>query len=128
MSMETDLTAYIATQATVTALIGTRFEPVENTQGTAMPAVSYQVISGPADYSHDGMALTFWRVQLTVTDLTYAGMKAVADALRTVLAGKRWTGVAGPYVSFVENVIDGLAPPAGQAGFFLRRMDVVIQC
>lgn len=128
MSMETDLTAYVASQSTVTALIGTRFEPVENVQGTAMPAVSYQVISGPADYTHDGLALTFWRVQLTVTDLTYAGMQAVADALCTVLAGKRWTGVAGPYVSFVENVMDGLAPPAGQAGFYLRRMDVVIQC
>lgn len=128
MSMETDLTAYIATQTTVTALIGTRFEPVLNVQSQTLPAVSYQVISGPADYTHDGLGLTFWRVQLCVTDLTYAGVVAVADALRTVLAGKRWTGVAGPYVSFIENVIDGLAPPAGQAGFYLRRMDVVIQC
>jgi len=125
--METDLTAYIATQATVTALIGTRFEPVQNVQGAVMPAVSYQVISGPADYSQDGLGLTTWRVQLTVTDLTYAGVKAVADALRDSLAGKRWSGVAGSYVSFVENVLDGLAPPAGQAGYYLRRMDVAIQ-
>lgn len=128
MSMEADLTAFVATQGTVTALIGTRFEPVENVQGTAMPAVSYQVISGPADYSHDGLGLTFWRVQLTVTDLTYAGVVATANALRDVLVGKRWTVGSNVYVSFVENVIDGLAPPAGQAGFYLRRMDVVIQC
>lgn len=126
--METDLTAYVQRQAAITALIGSRFEPVINTQGAVMPAVSYQVISGPRDQSHDGPGLTSYRVQLTVTDTTYTGMVAVAKLLASALDGKRWSGVDGNYVSFVENELDGMAPSAGQAGFFLRRMDVVIQC
>lgn len=126
--METDLTAYVGRQAAITALIGTRFEPVLNIQGSVMPAVSYQVISGPTEYSQDGPGLTSWRVQLTVTATTYTAMEALAKLLWSALAGKRWTGVDGSYASFVENVVDGLAPPAGQAGFYLRRMDVVIQC
>ena len=93
--METDLTAYIARQAAITALIGTRFEPVLNVQRSVMPAVSYQVISGPTDYSQDGPGLTSWRVQLTVTDPTYAAMEALAKLLRSlrwlVNAGRVWT-------------------------------------
>lgn len=127
MTMETDLTTYVLAQSAITALIGTRFEPVLNVQSQTLPAVSYQVISAPAGYTHDGLAMTAWRVQLTVTDLTYAGLVAVANALRAALAGVVWTGTGERYSSFVENVLDGLAPPAGQAGFYLRRMDVVIE-
>ncbi len=126
--IETDLTAYVQRQAAITALIGTRFEPVLNTQGTVMPAVSYQMISGPRDHSHDGPGLTSYRVQLTVTDTTYTGMVAVAKLLASALDGKRWTGVDGSYVSFVENELDGMAPSAGQAGYYLRRIDVMIEC
>ena len=127
MTMETDLTTYVLAQSAITALISTRFEPVLNVQGSVMPAASYQVISAPAEYTHDGLAMTSWRVQLTVTDLTYAGVVAVANALRAVLAGKVWTVSGRRYSSFVENVLDGLAPPAGQAGYYLRRMDVTIE-
>ena len=127
MTMEADLTTYVMTQSPITALIGTRFEPVLNVQGSVMPAVSYQVISAPTEYTHDGVAMTAWRVQLTVTALTYAGMLAVADLLRAALGGVVWTVSSRRYSSFVENVLDGLAPPAGQAGFYIRRMDVVIE-
>lgn len=123
MSMESDLTTYVLAQSAITALIGTRFEPVQNIQSTDLPAVSYQVISAPADYSHAGLGLTTWRVQMTVTALTYASLVAVATALREALAGVIWS----QYSSFVENVLDGLSPPAGQAGYYLRRMDVIIQ-
>lgn len=125
--MEADLTTYLLAQSAITALIGTRFEPVLNAQGSLMPAVSYQVISGPTGYSHDGPAMTPWRVQLTVTDPTYTNTKAVAKLLRTALAGVVWTVSGRRYSSFVENELDGLAPPAGQTGYYLRRMDVVIE-
>lgn len=126
--METDLTAYIQRQAEITVLIGTRFEPAVNTQGAVMPAVTYQVISGPRDHSHDGPGLASYRIQLTVTDTTYTGMVAVAKQLVRALDGKRWSGADTEYVSFVENELDGVAPAAGQAGFYLRRIDVRIVC
>jgi hypothetical protein len=96
---------------------------VQNVQSTDLPAVSYQMISAPTDYTHDGTGMTIFRVQLTVTALTYASLVAVATSLRTALGGVR----NGGYVYFVENELDGISPPAGQAGYYLRRMDVSVQ-
>ena len=127
MSMEADLTAYVTRVSAISALIGTRFEPVQNVQGTTMPAVSYQLISNPIGYSHDGAGLRTWRVQVTVTAKTFAAVCAVGDALFGALAGVRWSGPDGLYASFVENVTDGLASVAGEAGYYIRRMDVMIE-
>lgn len=127
MSMEADLTAYMMRSSAITALIGTRFEPVQNVQSTTMPAVSYQVISAPVSYSHSGAGLHSWRVQVTTVAATFAEMLAVAGAVKDALAGLRWAGAGGVYASFVENMTDGLASSAGQAGYYLRRMDVMIE-
>lgn len=127
MTMEADLVDYVLRQAPVVALIGSRFEPLQNSQGATLPAVAYQVLSAPADYSHDGLGMMSWRVQLTISGSTYTSVVGVCDALRMALAGKGWAGPGGAYVSFVENILDGLAPTSGQAGFYIRRMDLLIE-
>lgn len=124
--VEQSLVTYLGTQAGVTALVGTRIEPVENVQSQTLPAVSYQVISGPIGYSHDGSALQATRIQLTVTATTYSSLVALSNALQSALAGIRYTVDERWYVSQVQNVVDGLAPQAGQAGYYIRRIDVVI--
>ena len=43
MSIETTLVAYVLGQSAITALIGRRFEPVQNAQGTLLPAVHIPV-------------------------------------------------------------------------------------
>lgn len=125
--IEAALINWLSIQSALVALVSTRIEPVQNVQRTTLPAVSYQVISGPVAYSQDGQAMRSVRIQLTTTASTYASLLAVCDALRTALAGRRWTYTDGDYVSFVENEMDGLAVQSGQAGYYLRRMDVVIQ-
>lgn len=127
MSLESALAAYVLRQPAVTALVGDRFDPVENPQGTAMPAIAYQTISRPREYSHDGGGLSDARVQLTISAATFTEVVAVADALRPVLAGRSFSDAEGRYVAFVENEMDGNAPASGQAGYFIRRMDVMIE-
>lgn len=128
MSLEYALVGYLLLQPEVTALVGSRIEPVRNVQGTALPAVAYQVISRTQEYSHDGPAIGEPRIQLTISGATFTEVLAVADALRPALAGRRFTDVDGEYTAFVENEDDGIAPTSGQAGYFVRRMDVVIVC
>jgi hypothetical protein len=126
MSVETTLVGYLALQPAVVALVGSRIEPVQNAQGTALPAVAYQMISRPQDYSQSGPGMAMPRIQFTISAATFAEVVAVADALRPALAGHKFTAGDGEYTSFVDNEMDGIAPAAGQAGYFLRRMDVVI--
>ncbi|MBK8211568.1 MAG: DUF3168 domain-containing protein [Rhodospirillales bacterium] len=128
MSLEYALVGYLLRQPEVVALVGSRIEPVRNVQGSVMPAVAYQLISRPQDYSHDGPGLGEPRVQLTISGATFTSVSAVANALRPLLAGKRFTDRDGEYTAFVENEDDGIAPTSGQAGYFVRRMDVVIVC
>lgn len=127
MNVETALTNYVLSQSAITALIAHRFEPVENSQGTVLPAVSYQQISGPVDYTHDGDGFKSPRFQLTIVAKTYAETVAVYAVLYAALAGVRFTLSGFECVSFVENVIDGLAFESGEIGYYVRRMDVIIQ-
>ena len=127
MSIETTLVAYVLGQSAITALIGRRFEPVQNAQGTLLPAVSYQQISGPVEYTHDGDGFHSPRFQLTIVGRTYAEITAVCAVLYAALAGVRFTVGGTECVSFVENVMDGLASESGEMGYYVRRMDVVIQ-
>jgi len=127
MSVERALTSYILAQTAITALIGHRFNPVENAQGTTLPAVSYQQISGPVEYTHSGDGFKTPRFQLTITGRTYADIVAVYTALYAVLCGVRFTVDSLEYVAFVENVLDSIAFESGEMGYYIRRMDVIIQ-
>lgn len=128
MSLESALVGYLLRQPGLVALVGSRIEPVRNVQGSVMPAVAYQLISRPQEYSHDGPGMGQPRIQLTISGATFTDVSAVADVLRTLLAGRRFTSEAGEFTAFVENEDDGIAPTSGQAGYFVRRMDVVIVC
>lgn len=128
MSLENALVGYLLRQPGLVALVGSRIEPVRNVQGSVMPAVAYQLISRPQDYSHDGPGIGEPRIQLTISGATFTSVSAVAEVLRPLLAGRRFTSEAGEFTTFVENEDDGIAPTSGQAGYFVRRMDVVIVC
>lgn len=120
MTVEEAVTQYVV------AATGIVMEPVQNVQAATLPAVSYQVISWPQDYSHDGAAMAWPRIQLTVSAATYADVVATVTRLRETLSGIKFTLAGHEYTSFVENDIDGLSPQAGQQGVYVRRMDVVV--
>lgn len=120
MTVEEAVTQYVG------AMTGIVMEPVQNVQAAALPAVTYQVISWPQDYSQDGAAMAWPRIQLTVSAATYADVVATVARLRAALSGVKFTASGWEYTSFVENDIDGLSPQAGQQGVYVRRMDVVV--
>ncbi len=86
----TEIEALIQTiltgDATVAALVGTRISPNIIRQGTAMPAVTYQQISGQRDHTLDGASgFVEGRFQVNCWAKTYAETRELADAVRDAL-------------------------------------------
>ena len=90
--MEDTLVSMIEAQAPITALIGSgndaRFYPLVLPQDPVYPAITYQVISGPRDYTQDGAdGVVRFRVQFNLYGANYAEAKALRDAVETTLSG-----------------------------------------
>lgn len=71
----------------IEALVGNRIYPVTIPEGSALPCLSYQVISGASDYSMDGSAETEKTFQFDAWGKAYADVKAIMQALHSVLDG-----------------------------------------
>jgi len=105
-TIEEALVYKMANTAAITALIGSgsvmRLYPLVVPQTAALPAVAYQKISSPKEQSHSGSShLARSRFQITCEAETYAGVKALATAVKNC-----WNSYRGT----VNNVrIDGCA-------------------
>lgn len=113
--MEDTFVAMIEAQAGVTALIGsgtaTRLYPVVLPQNPTFPAITYQIISGPRDYTQDGPdGVVRFRVQCNCYGATYASAKALRDALESAISGLNNVSYGSPSVVvkgvFVTNERD----------------------
>lgn len=107
---------------TVSGLIGSRLYPLRRPQGSALPAMTYQVVAGDRDHAHGGMtALANRWVQFTAwadTDAAsaYSQVQTLADLVETVLGGYRGTTggveIGGAFVrgrrDFDEDGPDGI--------------------
>lgn len=90
--------AILKAASAVTTLVGgstsPRIYPVVVPQDATMPAIAYQRISSYRRPVHGSpTSLARPRVQLTILDVTYSGVKALADACREAMDGYR--GSAG---------------------------------
>ena len=117
-SIEQALVAEILAESTITAIIADRIYPLLIPQDVTLPAIAYQVISGPVSYHHDGPdRYTIKRIQLTCQAQTYAAVKALVDAIKAHLSG--YVGNLGSLSNvrglFFDSEIDGrgllYAPP-----------------
>ena len=127
--VEESLNLELLADATVAGLIGTRLYPYLVPQDAELPAIAYQRISGPREYSHDGPSgQARALIQLTIEAATYAAAKSTAAAVRSALSGFRGIlgGAGGTAVGgiFIENEIDGYSE-IGEARTV--RLDVSIQ-
>jgi hypothetical protein len=126
MSLETDLWTLITSDGTVAALIADHFYPLLIPQDIATPALAYQLISAPGQYSHESgdIGLVRARMQLTAQAATYSALYSLMAAVRSVVTG--YAGTVGDtdfQAIFVDN------QRADWAATFLRptgRMDLVI--
>ncbi len=106
--VEQMLYAHLAANSGVSTLVGTRIFPVQRGQGSSLkvlPAITYQRISTNRFRDLNGpTGLITPRVQVVCWSATYAGAKALADAVR--LAVDDVTGTTqGLYIGdmFVED-------------------------
>ena len=93
--MEAAVRAILIADETVLGLVSSRIYPMKLPQGPTMPAITYSRISGPRIETMAGPSgMAFPRVQVDSWASTYAGVKALADAVRKALDGYRGTIVS----------------------------------
>lgn len=101
--MEDTFVSMLQSQPAITALIGsgvnTRLFPNRLPQNPTFPAIVYQVISAPRDYTQDGRdGVVRFRVQCNLYGATYTESKAIRDALEATLSGLHNQSFGSPQV------------------------------
>ncbi len=130
-TIEEAVVAKMAATSAITALIGSgtamRLYPLVVPQTVALPAVAYQKISSPKEQAHDGPSnLARSRFQFTCEAETYAGVKAVATAIKNCWNSFRGT-VSGVRIDgcAIDNDVDS-ASERQAAVTPVVRIDVLI--
>ena len=102
MSIEQGLVAHLLADSAVSAIVGTRVHPGAVPQGGTTPAIVYARASSDREVDMDGPS-DFVQVRMRVDcwHTTYAGVKALADAVRVALNG---VGLASPKLLGAEPV------------------------
>ncbi len=97
--IESAVRTFILADSTITTLISTRLYSVKMPQSPTFPLIVYTKISGFREHDMDGSTIAAPRIQYDSWAQTYAGAKALADALR-----ERLDSYAGPVGSPAETV------------------------
>jgi hypothetical protein len=123
MDMEGALKARIVALGTAAA---TRVDWVDRPQGTALPAITLQTISGDHPYTHGGLEQTRDpRVQMDVWGRSYGEVKSVMDALIAGLSvSDESNGISFEPARF-ENERDGLER-LDTANVYRRGIDLIV--
>lgn len=101
MNVEQQVRAVLIADATVASLVVARIHPLHLPQGVAMPAIRYQRVATAPVNDLEGTQNHEWvRVQVDCWDDAYAGVKALAAAVRTAL---QITPVYGQLLSELDD-------------------------
>ena len=88
MSIEIALYAHLTNDTGVNALVGSRVYPLQLSQGAALPAISYQRISGPREYDLAGpTGRSRPRMQIDCWANSYSTVKNLASKVISSLNG-----------------------------------------
>ena len=94
MTIEQGLVAHLLADSAVATIVGTSVHPGAIPQGGSSPAIVYARISSDRDVDLDGpMDFVQVRMRVDCWHTSYAGVKALADAVRAALNG---VGLASP--------------------------------
>ncbi|MBX9758702.1 MAG: DUF3168 domain-containing protein [Beijerinckiaceae bacterium] len=105
--MEEAFRAYLVADTALAALISTRLTWGLNDQGSALPRVTLQRISGNPEYSDEGEAgLSEARVQADCFATTYAGAIAIARAIKARVSGENFTQDSITFDVFIDSERD----------------------
>lgn len=130
MAVEKAIRSLLVDDGAVAALVADRVYPVRRKQGSALPAVVYQQITGVRDHTFAGPSgFVASRFQITCWAETYSGADVLADAVRPVL-----DGYAGTIESVVIQAIHlhdeadmpALVPDNEELNFHGKRLDFMV--
>ena len=127
MLAEDGLAYFMTHDLAITALIGDRYEPLVVPQERLRPAVAYQRITTPVEYSHDGPSKPDYpTIQLTIEGRNYPEAKALAQLIRNNLDGFRgMMGTLSVQACYINNLVDGYSSIPKTP---VVRMDIEIWC
>lgn len=87
-TIETAIYSILTADDTILSLVSTKIYPKILPQSSTVPAITYNQISGPRGHTMSGPDGTVAsRYQINCWDSTYAGAKAIAEAVRKELDG-----------------------------------------
>ena len=129
-NIEKLLTTLMEADTTIEGLVGTRIFPMVVPQDTTMPCITYQKISGNWQVQISGPHnMSQERFQINCWATTYAGAKALAEAVRAEFSGYD-TGNASVSVHIItlENETDTINENADVRGSrrYGRMMDFLV--
>lgn len=103
--MEAGLIEILLDAAAVTAITGSRVYPLSRPQGSALPAITVQRISGGPLYADDGeVDLINGRVQIDCYASTYGAAKGLGEAVKSTLSALADVTAAG--VDFLYVLVE----------------------
>ncbi len=120
----------LLTEASITDIIEDRMFPNVIPQAAAIPAITYQQISGPRDHVMAGATgLAQARFQLNCVDRTYAAAKSLFELARLILDG--YSGLVGTVeISSIEISsemdIPAVLPGVDRLSRYGKQMDLII--
>lgn len=114
--------------AAVAALVGTKIFPGLVPQNTAMPAISYELVSGveilPINAQAGGVIIRS-RVQVSVLARTYTEVKTIHEAIRGALLFKSGL-IAGVQVIGITRELIGADERDDLSGLYMQGVDFLL--
>lgn len=109
MSIEKAARAILTADGTVSGLVATRVYPIKRPQGTALPAVIYELASETVNDALPSQG-SLKRARLSVQSFasTYGGVKTLAAAIRAALINYNGTTSGATIDSLREEVVNDL--------------------
>ena len=130
MLIETAIFSILTADQEVVAIVGNNVFPNIIPQDTVLPAITYQQISGPRDYTSDGESgLVESRYQLNCIAETYQGAKELFEAVRLAVTAYEGT-VNGIEIQRIHIEDEGdfpqVSPEAAQKVRYGKHCDLLI--
>jgi hypothetical protein len=119
----------LSSNSALTAVVGSRINPLRIPETSALPAIAYQVVSNRGNMTKSGPSHSdFTRVQVMIVATTYASAIAVGDLVRNameVTTPATFNGVPVQVIEY-EGEVHLADDNAGFSGVSTIGMDFII--
>ena len=130
MAVEHAIRTLLVDDGGVAALVGSRVFPIQRPQGTALPAIVYQQISGVRNHNLAGpIGYVESRFQIVAWSATLEGARSLSDAVREAVDGYDGTSesvVIDHIFMLDEGDMPQLAAGNAELEMYGKRIDIEV--